>query len=94
MNQWLRSELLSSLTEEHWKSKDLSIPENHVWDVQLTVNGIECEPVLLGDLLHNIEAIIDRQAQSLIEEKVAALEDKLREETATYLDNLKDILVL
>lgn len=69
---WLHSELLHSLTGELINKAR----EDQYYDVKLVVNGVEVEPKLFNDIVNNIESYVDKQAESLLEEKMEEIRNK------------------
>lgn len=70
-NSWLSSEVMASIPFEALKPG----VELGYHDVKLLINGHECEPVLLGELLENMASHIEKEAQTLFYAQMEQISD-------------------
>ena len=68
--EWLYHEILSSLPQEVLEQAQIRQEVN----IQLMIDNIVVEPVVLNDLLNNINKYIDQQADSKVKDRFEELE--------------------
>lgn len=70
--EWIHSEIMNSLTGELIdQAKD-----DQFYEVKLLINGHELEPKLFNKIMNNVEDFINKQAKSLIAEKLEEAEEE------------------
>ena len=87
--EWIHKELMTSLTGE---VIDKAMKER-AYDVKLLVNGVELEPKFFNNIVNNIEKYIEREAQSLINDRLFEAEQearKLEEVVRSATENLRE----
>lgn len=73
-NDWLSSEILNSIPHEVIER----CKDKREINVQLVLEGVQCEPKLLGDLLTKMEEHINRQAEYKMKERYEELVEEMQ----------------
>jgi len=65
--------------------------EKREFDIKLVVNGVDCEPTLLGDLLDNIEKHVENAGRAYAREKLNSALQKANNLEETVEDAIYEI---
>ncbi len=84
---WLHRCIMQSATGDDIK---LAKEKGDSYEVMLLINGVEREPVMLNDLIENIEKHIDREAEILLRKKIKETLDKLHSRMSTLHEIMTD----
>lgn len=88
----LMTEVLSSLTDDDYGISIINEEGAYVYDVKLLINGQEREPNFLIGLLTNLEEYIDKEATSLVSERMENIEREVNELKEKFIEDLKEKL--
>jgi len=73
--EWLYHEILTSLPQDVIEQAHIRQEVN----VQLMIDNVVVEPMVLNDLLTNIDKYINQQAEAKVKEKFVALEERFQD---------------
>ena len=72
----------------------MNVTHNGYVDVKLIIDGIECEPTLLKDLLSNIDYYVKAEAQKLLDSELLEAKESANKLKSIIYDTIENIETL
>ena len=83
-------EVMSSMKNE----SIVNVIHNGYVDVKLIIDGIECEPTLLKDLLSNMDYYVKAEAQKLLDSELIEAKESVNKLKSIIYDTIENIETL